>query len=60
MSKEERKSGRVQKIRLFTVSLFTHPKEKAGRGVFCAGVQFSCDYIRVFDNGIKIRENRGL
>ena len=26
---------------------------------FCAGVQFSRDYIRVFNDRIKIRENRG-
>ena len=27
---------------------------------FCAGVQFSHDYIRAFNDRIKIRENRGL
>ena len=27
---------------------------------FCAGVQFSCDSIRAFNDRIKIRENRGL
>ena len=27
---------------------------------FCAGVQFSRDSMRAFNNGIKIRENGGL
>ena len=59
---------------LFTVSLFTHAKDtKHGGGggwslrskresslPFWAGVQFSHDSLRAFNDRIKIRENRGL
>lgn len=42
-----------------SISLSPHPLPKH---VFRSGarVQFSCDTIRAFNNGIKIRENRGL
>ena len=33
---------------------------REGGGGVCFGVQFSRDSIRAFNDGIKIRENRGL
>ena len=67
-------------LQLFTVSLFTHAKDKTSEGSakhgggggwslrskrasslpFWAGVQFSHDSLRAFNERIKIRENRGM
>ena len=39
---------------------FWGPTTTSSTVSFCAGVQFSCDFIRVFKDRINIRENRGL
>ena len=62
-------------IRLFTASIYARERKSerskrkvrgGGGGVckrslpFCTGVQFSRDFLRAFNDRIKIRENRGL